>query len=202
MQPVLEIKHGRTGYFILSLLSFVFIILFTWLGFFFDGPLNADTFTPEQKIPLGQTIFCSAGILVCSLLFIHWVGRLIKNPSVFSIYKEGFESNTNGVSTGIIKWSNVKRLEEVIVSSNSGSGTRREAVLAVYLKDPEAYTKEQPRLVRFFLNLANRTGRYKLTDYKDITEDAAPIMLPMVVFGKKYDEVKNKMYELSGLKAD
>ncbi|HMO32741.1 MAG TPA: hypothetical protein PKE63_00685 [Lacibacter sp.] len=122
-------------------------------------------------------------------------GRFLKNPPVFTIYNEGFESNTNGVSTGLIAWSNVAALEEVVVRSNSGSGTREEAALAIHLNDPRLFTQNQPALVRFFYQLAGASGRYRTPGQNP---EAVPILLPITALGAHYLQARELMEQLSG----
>ena len=197
MKPVYEVKYGRLGYFIASFFTLFLVMIFTWVGFFFDGPINRDAFIPKTEVPIGVTIGCSIGILVGTFLLIHWIGRFIKNPSVFTIYKEGFESNTNGVSTGLINWKDVAMLKEDVVDVSTGRGTRQELAFAIYLKDFDKYVNKQPVIIRYLLKLSELISGQQT--YTKRADKGLPIMVPADLFGKNYEEFKEKISETSGL---
>lgn len=122
------------------------------------------------------------------------------NPAILSIYKEGFEANTNGVSTGFIKWGDIANIKEVVVSISGSSGKSKETALAVYLKYSNDYERQQPTLVRLLMQLAKRSGKYKLLNSDGgVEENDLPILIPKAALGQEAENVKHLMTKLCGL---
>lgn len=198
MQPLLEVKQGRLGYFIASF--FTLLLFFVFLYTFLDG-LNYWDDPEEGSQPVSVYGLIMSGVFMIPTLFLlYFFSRsFIKNPVVFALYNEGFVCNTNGVSTGFINWSSMVALEEVIIVSNSGSGTRREAALAIHLSNMEDLTKQLPGWARFFYSLAGRSGRFRFPAAPGHNPDAVPIMIAVGALGRQYPEVIALMQQLSGL---
>ena len=200
MQPLLEIRHGRAGYFVLAFFALVMGLFFFVFGFLGGADFTEARYGEPETISLTQKIMSSVAMLVCGFLLSFFFRRFLNNPPVFTIYKEGFESNTNGVSTGLIPWNNIAALEELVVRSNSGSGTREEATLAIHLHDMHQFTQNQPALVRFFYSLAGKTGRYRSPGAPGHNPEAVPLLIPITALGSQYMQARELLQQLSGLK--
>jgi hypothetical protein len=198
MEPLLEIRHGRAGYFVLSFFAVVLAAAIFVFGYLGGADFVEARYGEPETISLAQKIMSGIAVLVCALLFFFFFRRFITNPAVFTIFREGFESNTNGVSTGFVAWSDVAGLEEVIVTSNTGSGTRKEAALAIHMQDMRLFTQNQPAWVRSLYTLAGRTGRFRSPNAPGYDPDAVPLLIPITNFGSQYLQVRELMQELSG----
>lgn len=96
----------------------------------------------------GWKIGFGAAIAVGVFLTVVFTFRLIRNPPYFVLYEHGFEYSPGGVSTGLIKWTDVLELrEESVLNSLAGTPGRR-AVTAVVLRNPEELVRRFPAALR------------------------------------------------------
>ncbi|MEJ8818751.1 STM3941 family protein [Lacibacter sp. H407] len=194
MEPVLVIKSDRSIYLIMAFVALGMSALFTIFGIvpdFFSAP---DPFSRPQEISVMQAIIFSFFALIGLFLCYVWVKQFISDTPAISIYQNGFEANTNGVATGFINWTDIEKIEEVMVSSNSGSGTRKEAAVAVYLKEPSVYTNRLPIFFQWVMKLATKSGRYKHTGKYGVEDSTPPLFLPVAAFGMQYTAAITLMY--------
>lgn len=194
MEPVLVIKSDRSIFLIMALVALGMSALFVVFGIipeFFSAP---DPFSGPQEISVMQRIIFSFFALIGLFLCYVWVKQFINDTPAISIYPNGFEANTNGVATGFINWTDIEKIEEVMVSSNSGSGTRKEAAVAVFLKEPAIYTNRLPVFFQWAMKLATKSGRYKHTGKYGVEDNTPPIFLPVAAFGRQYTAAITLMY--------
>ncbi|MFM7710829.1 MAG: hypothetical protein ACKO5C_07925 [Ferruginibacter sp.] len=199
MEPVLEIKQGRLGYLVGALLS-------SLLGFiFFDLGLNhaavLSRYVEDIKSLDGQSgmEFLPYMVLVMTIpLTIISIYNAIKNPVVFTVYNDGLQANTNGISTGLVYWHQIISIEETTMTSRSGSGLRVDVVLAIYLKDRTSFTGKIAGLERVLKKVVDQTGSLNPNEaVMSKQPDGFPILIPKAVFGKQYDEAVDLIQQLS-----
>ena len=195
MEPVLVIKSDRSIYLIMALVALGMSGFFVLLGVVPDFFSTPDPFSRPEEVSVMQRIIFSFFALIGLFLFYVWVKQFITDTPAISIYSNGFEANTNGVATGFINWNDIETIEEVMISSNSGSGTRKEAAVAVYLKDPSVYTERLPAFFQWTMKLATKSGRYKHTGKYGVEDNTPPIFLPALAFGRQYTTAITLMYE-------
>jgi hypothetical protein len=178
MKPILEIRHNRFIYLVLSPIPLAFSGLFFWVLFLNDEPLFGDDI-------MGTVIF-GFFIPVGIFLSYHWFSRFLKDTPIFSVFEEGFESNTNGVSSGLIKFGDIKKVEEQLVREGRGQS----AALAIYFKNPEKYEQQQPAVVRMLRSAAKFTGAHHAQRLSSTTEEDMPVLIPISTLGARYPQVK------------
>lgn len=178
MKPILEIRHNRFIYLALSPFPLAFSGLFFWVLFLNDEPLFGDDI-------MGTVIFAFF-IPVGIFLSYHWFSRFLKDTPIFSVFEEGFESNTNGVSSGLIRFEDIKKVEEQLVREGRGQS----AALAIYFKNPEKYEQQQPAVVRMLRSAVKLTGAHHAQRLSSTTEDDMPVLIPISTLGARYPQVK------------
>lgn len=179
MKPILEIRHNRFIYLALAPIPLALAGLFLFLVFLSDT-------TSEFQDPTAAKIVFSFFILVGIFLSYHWFMRFLKDTPIFTIYEDGFESNTHGVSSGIIKWDNIRKIEEQLVREGRGQS----AALAVYFKDPNLYASQQPVVVRILRSAVEKTGAHHAQRLSSTVEDDLPYLIPISDLGERYPQVK------------
>jgi hypothetical protein len=198
MEPILEIRGNRWSYaivvFFCLLLNLVFVYAILY-GFQFW----AEPYEQPQPIELTPIIMGGLFLLLGLILLYYFAKLLITNPALFNIFSQGFESISNGVSTGVIPWNAIAAMEETVVTSSGGDGARRERVLAIHLNDMSVMTDQLPGCFRFAYRLAGSTGRYRTANTPKNQPKAVPIMLSIGMFGRRYEEVLALMQQLSGV---
>jgi hypothetical protein len=199
MQPLLQIKQGRFGYLLavtLCLVLFLVSIYAILLGFhFWSDPADRPESVDFIPVIMGGIL-----IIPCSLLLYYFIKRMIANPPVFTIYAEGFETDTNGISSGLIPWKSIQAMEEVLVSMGEAGSTRKESALAIHLTEMSILTDQLPRWVRFFYKVAGQTGRYRSTNSPKDQPEAVPILIPIGALGNQYEEAIKLIQQYSGIK--
>jgi hypothetical protein len=179
MKPILQIRHNRFIYLAITPLPLALA------GLFFYAFFSSDM-ASEFGDDLAPKIAASFFILIGIFLSTHFFMRFLKNTPVFSIYEEGFEANTNGVSSGLIKWEDIKKAEEQIVKQGPG----KSAALAIYFKQPDRYDQQQPLAVRMLRSAVKASGAHHLQRLSSTTEDDVPYLIPISTLGDQYPQVK------------
>lgn len=187
MKPLLEIRPNRFIYLLLAPLALSFAV-----GFFFVVFLS--DIVSEFKDPLMPKIIFSFFMLVGLFLAQHWFRAFLKNESTFTIYEEGFESNLYGVSAGLIRWQDIRKIEDQQVRYGRGFS----AALAVYLKEPDKYTGEQPWVVRVLRQVIEVLGLHKAQQASGTSEEDLPVYIPIEALGERYAQVKRVFDEKVG----
>ncbi len=96
-----------------------------------------------------------AGIALAGSVFMFVVSavRLIRHRPYFILYEHGFEYSPGGVSTGIIRWTDVLELREETLMHGDGGFPARRGVTAVVLRNPEEYLARFPAVLRPLLQM-------------------------------------------------
>lgn len=169
MAPI-EIKYNRYTY----LIPIPFCLLLMWL--FYQFVLNE----PQEEIQDKNFIYVAIGaIAVGAFLTLNFAWRFIKAPVVFRMDDEGILYNPAGVTTGLIRWDEIDNAEEVQITTYN-NGTAIVGVLAISLKDPEAYRRRYNILFQKALELGEK--RYH-----------ASVLIEPAVLGKNYETVKTEL---------
>jgi hypothetical protein len=148
--------------------------LMAWVVFFrqpSDDPFNRV----EEIDATGQIIF---GFFVLVGVFMTgvFVYRLFRNPPYFILYEDGFEYSPGGVSTGLIKWSDIVELRDETVLDGGASGQGRSPVTAVVLRNPGKYVERFPAVLRPLF--AQR-----------MQMNSSPILISQAEFGRDHDAI-------------
>ena len=193
MEPVLSVKPNRFIYLLLALIALALAILFIICvvdpGFFAE---TREVDAGGQPSLMPRIIF-GFFILIGLFLTFVWIRMFIKDEPTIVIYQNGFEANTNGISTGFVAWNDIERIEEVTVKR--GNGSTKEPTLAVYLKKPELYTRRLPLFLQWVMKLAEKSGRYRHEGKYGVMEDTVPVFLPVASFGAQYEMAKQLLFE-------
>lgn len=179
MKPILEIRHNRFIYLALSPFPLAFSGLFFWVLFLNDEPLFGDDI-------MGTVIF-GFFIPVGIFLSYHWFSRFLKNTPIFSVFEEGFESNTNGVSSGLIRFEDIRKVEEQLLRDGPRGSS---AALAIYFKNPQKYEQQQPAMVRMLRSAVKATGAHHEQRLSSTTEEEMPVLIPISTLGARYPQIK------------
>jgi hypothetical protein len=171
MQPI-EIKFNRYSY----LIGIPFILALMFLFYWFTIANPDENFTGSVRLFLIVTLFVEA---VGIFLIIYFLKQFFNPPVVFRMNNEGIVYNPAGVSTGIIKWEEIDNVEEAVITVYR-NGTAYENVLAISLKDPEAFRQRYNVLFQKALQLGEK--RYH-----------ASVLIEPGVLGKKYSAVKEEI---------
>jgi hypothetical protein len=104
--------------------------------------------SPLQTQAWGFASVVGLGALVSLLLSVGFAYRALRNPPTLRFYEDGFEYSPAGVSTGLIRWSDVVELrDETVLVSLVGTPARR-PVTAVVLRNPDDYVRRFPAALR------------------------------------------------------
>lgn len=155
-------------------------VLFTDLVFLpGEGLLPAET--KEGVDGFGRLIFgffTFVGVFL-SGVFLY---RFIKNPWYFRMDEEGFEYSPGGISSGVVKWSEVERLDYTTVKQGGPVSPTHLRVLGVYLKDPASYISRQPLALHALLEARK-------------FDSGTPLVFQQREFGSRHDQVVAQMRE-------
>ncbi|HLP24794.1 MAG TPA: STM3941 family protein [Acidobacteriota bacterium] len=146
--------------------------------FFGLGEIESPIHTREW----GFASVVGIGALVGLSLCVGFAYRLLRNPPTLRLYEEGFEYSPAGVSTGLIRWSDVVELRnESVLVSMVGTPARR-PVTAVVLRNPEDYERRFPAALRPVFALNRRLN-------------SSPILITPGEFGPDHDAILAVMRE-------
>ncbi len=138
--------------------------------------------SPLQTQAWGFASIVGGGALVSLLLSVGFAYRWLRNPPTLRLYAEGFEYLPAGVSTGLVKWSDVVELrDETVLVSLVGTPSHR-PVTAVVLRNPDDYLARFPAALRPIF-AANR----KL--------NSSPILIGQGEFGPDHGAIMARMRE-------
>ncbi|RYY96299.1 MAG: hypothetical protein EOO11_13815 [Chitinophagaceae bacterium] len=143
MTPI-EIRPNRYLYLIPIVLALGLIFLFVYF----------TLFNPEgDELPAMMYVMTGFMVLVGGFLCIKLAGRFLKNEALLRIDDEGIESNEGGITSGLIRWSEIREVREIEIPWN-GRASRTQTVLAVYLHDPEKQRSRYNPALRALTNFA------------------------------------------------
>lgn len=170
LTPV-EIKYNRFAY----LIPIPFVLFLMWI--FYKFVLTE----PQEPIEDSILIYVAYAIMIVgSFLVLHFAWRFIKAPVIFRMDNDGILYNPNGVSTGLINWTEISDVNEKNLKVVRGDAPVYQTVLAIKLKDPDAFRKKHNILLEKILQLGN-----KMYD--------ADVIIESAVLKKNYDIVKAEM---------
>ncbi len=152
-----------------------------WLVFL-QPPGDDALIRAEEIDTTGRFIF---GFFVLAGFFLTGVFayRLLRNPPYFILYDTGFEYSPGGVSTGLIRWSEVAELrDETVLQGDSGPGSGRGAVTAVVLHSPEEYIARFPAALEPLFRAR-------------LAMNSSPILISKAEFGRDHDTLLGIMRE-------
>lgn len=141
---------------------------------------EVDPFGRSDELGLGFKVmmgfFCLIGLILTGV----FARRLVVNPAYFVLTDEGFSYAPGGVSTGLIRWSDIIELREEGVIEGTQVGPRVSAALAVVLRNPEQYIARFPRVLKPLFQL-----RAEL--------NSSVLLLRIADFGRDYPVVRRMM---------
>lgn len=100
---------------------------------------------PDAQLTGGAKVLLWVMLAVTAFLAVVFGRWAIEPPVVFRMTTVGFEYSPAGVSTGLIRWSDIRSLDDVEVMVQAGRRPARERAIAVMLRNPEAYVEGQAR---------------------------------------------------------
>ncbi len=184
MKLIKAVRYDRYSYLALAIIVLSFISLINYFLYFSE---DAITETNESfKYPFA--FFTLIGLF----LGYFWLKSFFTNPAIFSIYDEGFESNTNGVSSGFIRWDEVERFEVLNIKYGRGYSD----AIAVYFKRPDLYDSKQPLLIRILREIASWTGVFKKKDVSNNFDEGMPYLIPYDALGREKEQIVKLILDL------
>ena len=152
----------------------------TWFVFLQEH--QPDAFGRTEEIDLTGKFMFGFFVLIGVFLTGVFTYRLFANPPYFILYSDGFEYSPGGVSTGIIKWTDVEELRDETVLTSHGSGTARVAATAVVLRNPGEYMARFPAVLEPLFRI-----RMKM--------NSSPILITKGEFGREHEALLAIMRE-------
>ncbi len=173
-QVILEHRAPRLAHLVCALAGALLTTVFILVGWFGLGDRDPLFTAPDSgwEIKLGLSVATVVG----AALTLGFFYRLIKNPPTIVVYEEGFEYVPAGVSTGLIKFSDVIEFrDEIVVRSitNRNNGT---LVTAVVLRNPDEYVRRFPSGLRHLMQARLQTN-------------SSPILITPGEFGPDHDRI-------------
>lgn len=184
MKPLIEIKPNRFTHLILFPFAGGLATLFFWVAYIKEPFIFGDDLT--GKVVLNLLIL--AGIFICY----KSISQFIKNKPTFGVYDEGFISNTHGVSSGLMLWKDIKRIEEKVMTKEDETSDN---TLAVYFKNPDHYANSQTGIIKGLLKLSSATQVMKKIDSSSNESEGLPLIILAGSLGKRYSQIKLVMEE-------
>ncbi len=143
-QTVYSYRSPRWPHFLSLLGAIILTAVAIRVLFFGLGEIESPLKTQSWGLATGVGV----GGLVSLLLSVGFTYRWLRNPPTLRLYEDGFEYSPAGVSTGLIKWSDVVELrDESVLVSLVGTPSRR-PVTAVVLRNPDDYLDRIPAPLR------------------------------------------------------
>lgn len=171
MDPIIEVKNNRLWYIIPLVLIALLMAVFYWAWVDPTIDLKHSPDTIWKNIP--AIIW-----LVGSVLAIYFLKCFFNPPIVFSADEEGFIYKFNGASTGTIYWDDIKETTDIKIKNNLVTRyTEYYRVIAVYLKEPDAYTEGKNKLSRIMIQSM-------------VNEYGTAIFIRQTALGKSFEEIK------------
>lgn len=179
MKPILEIRYNRFIYLLLAPIALALS------GLFFSLVFLSDIMSEFQNSTAAKIVF-SFFILVGAFLAVYWFRAFLKNEPIFTVYEEGFVSKTHGVNAGLIRWQDIRKIEQQQIRYGRGFTT----ALAVYLKQSDKYNQEQPLVVNALRSAVKATGLHQVQQVSATSEEDLPVFIPIEALGERYAQVK------------
>lgn len=152
-----------------------------WAAFLKEN--EPDAFGRTEEIGLAGQVAFGFFVLIGLFLIGVFAYRLFRNPPYFIMYENGFEYSPGGVSTGLIKWSDVVELrDETVVQGGGGYGPERQPVTAVVLRNPG-------EIIGRFPDPLQSLARARLQ------MNSSPVLITRGEFGRDHDAMLALMRE-------
>jgi hypothetical protein len=179
------VNIGRTN----TLLRFLLVIAVLP----FVVGLNLLLFTPETleinptRVSLPELMAFWLFYGIAHFLLAAFLLRAIRNRPFFVLTDKGFLYEPGDISPGLIRWEDVSEIKEAeLLTSRGRSGPTTGTVLAITLRNPEAYAPRYTPLLRILSAAITPLLRYQ-------TGGTGDIILASEDFGARYGEVKALM---------
>jgi hypothetical protein len=179
MKPIIEVRTNRYYNLIVFAFAAGMGYLFFWLSFISEEPPFEDDMV--GRVVLIAFIFIS--LLICFMA----LRTFVLNKALFTVYEDGFIANTHGVASHKVLWKDIKRVEKKIVEDRDG---KPEVVLAVFFKDPDYFAYSKSKTLGKLIRYGTIARAYA---HGDLAETEAPLLIPGISLGKKFDEIKSFM---------
>jgi len=178
---IYDVRAPRWAHFVCLVPTIALTGFMTWFVFLQEH--EPDAFGRTQEIDLAGKFIFGFFVLIGVFLIGVFAYRLFANPPFFVMYEDGFEYSPGGVSTGLIKWSDVVELrDETVVTSVGDVGPARMSVTAVVLRSPQEYMARFPAALEPLFKL-----RMKM--------NSSPILITKSEFGREHDALLAIMRE-------
>lgn len=171
-QPFHEVRPPRFVHAIALAATAGLVSAFVWFLFLRDVPEGDE---PD----LMMQIVGGAATVVGVFLIGVFLRRLMMRPASFWCGEEGFVYQPGGVSTGLVRWSDIKELRDIGVQV---AAQTHENAVAVVLHDPAAY-------------IARQAGWLQPLFRKRARLSGSPLVLRATDLGRDYVRVKAMMAE-------
>ena len=144
----IEIPLSKTKLLLVTGASILFIVL----GYFLFATIADQQTERSPTFVKGVGI---AGILIFGVIGIYGVKKLFDKTIGLTIDENGIFDNTNALSVGLIRWTDIIRIEAAQVSSSK--------FLLIHVKNPEKYIENTKGVKRILMGDNNRTHGTPLT---------------------------------------
>lgn len=157
---------------------------------FRPGLLAIDPAATSIEVKLVFALFYA----IAHFLVIAFTLRMIRNRPYFVLTRRGFLYAPGDLSPGLVRWEDVTEIAETELlgaQGTRGSAILRRALL-VTLKHPDKYLGAYNPLLKVLDRLSRATVRAQ-------TGGKSDLVLLADDFGRRYEEVKEQMYEYARL---
>lgn len=120
--------------------------------------------------------------VIGGFLLIRFVKSFLDDPVIMLVNEQGFEYNPAGYSTGFILWTDVEKVDEVTVTTNTTRVMDQQIALGVWMKDPELYYQRWNIAIRKLMQINQKMY-------------GATILIQPSSLGKDYERVRQALLE-------
>lgn len=140
--------------------------------------------TVEEKFSTLEQVLFGAFTLIAVFMSGVLLYRLIRNPWTFRLTDEGFIYNPAGVSTGLIRWTDIVEIRDVPVTTQNSvvGGQAPLMTTGIILKDPHSYIARYPAALGVL---------FEFRKY----DSGTPLVFQFKEFGRDHDKVIALMKE-------
>lgn len=152
------------------------------IHFVFLREPEIDAFGRSDELDLTFKVlfgfFCAIGVFMTGV----FTYRIVRNPAYFTLTEEGFYYAPGGVSTGLIRWSDIVEIKEETVIEGTQFGPGYSPAVAVVLRNPEEYIARYPQVMKPLFAVRGQLN-------------SSPLMLRRADFGPDYAAIRQIMDE-------
>ena len=183
--PLVEI--GRTNSPLRFLLVIAVLPFVVGINLILFRPETLEIDPTRLSLPELMAFWLFYGIT--HFLLVAFLLRAIRNRPFFVLTEKGFLYEPGDISPGLIRWEDVAEIKEAeLLTSRGRSGPTTGTVLAIALRNPEAYAPRYTPLLRMLNAALTPLIRYQ-------TGGPGDIVLASEDFGARYGEVKDLMMQ-------